>query len=108
MTDIPPFNPPPPPPFPPAGPPVWGGAPDAPQESPGRAFAITSLVLGCMSVLCFGPLTAIPAIVFGSISISQAKRAGQKPPGMAVAGIVLGIVFTAISALLIAINLARL
>lgn len=76
---------------------------DSTSSPPGQGFAVTSLVLGCCSIALFW-LWAIPpilAIVFGSIAIFKARGAGRKPSGMAVAGLVLGIVFTALFALVI-------
>jgi hypothetical protein len=44
-------------------------------------------------------IVPILAIVFGGISISKSKKLGVKPSGMAVAGLVLGIVELALIAL---------
>jgi hypothetical protein len=62
----------------------------APPQDPPKGFAITSLVLGILSLVAFyggivlGPL----AIIFGAISL--AKRRGGR--GMAIAGLVCGII----------------
>jgi competence protein ComGC len=55
-------------------------------------LAVTSLVLGILSLVCLGPLTGIPAIICGHIA---RKRSRQSPaeyggPGMATAGLALG------------------
>lgn len=70
---------------------------------PETAFAITSLVLGCVGVLMFWLYGIVPilAIVFGGISMSKSKKLGVKPSGMATAGLVLGIVELAVIALFV-------
>lgn len=57
-------------------------------------IAITSLVLGILAHVCFGPLTAIPAVICGHIALTRIKQSqgaitGQ---GLAIAGLVLGYV----------------
>ncbi len=61
------------------------------QTSPG---SIWSLVLGIISFTCFGPLTAIPAVICGHVALSRIKKsAGTRTgSGMAIAGLVLGYV----------------
>jgi competence protein ComGC len=59
---------------------------------PQKGLAVTSLVLGILSLVCLGPLTGIPAIICGHIA---RKRSRQSPaeyggPGMATAGLALG------------------
>ncbi|MBA7578872.1 hypothetical protein ES708_20738 [subsurface metagenome] len=78
-------------------------APKAPAAAPAPAkraaagektsgFAIAALVMGIVGVIFFGPL-AILAIIFGAIGISQiGKDPSLKGRGMAVAGLVLGII----------------
>jgi hypothetical protein len=80
----------------------------AQTSNPGQGMAITSLVLGCVSIVFFWlyAITPILAIVFGGVSINQSKRAGLKPNGMAVAGLVLGIVFLAIPVLIVLVTVA--
>jgi hypothetical protein len=62
------------------------------EKPPASAAAVLALVCGIL--LCLGPLTGIPAIIAGFI----ARRSAKKDPGnvggggMAVAGIILGIV----------------
>jgi hypothetical protein len=88
-------------------PPIESGAGPQPFYIPPtpvpQGFAITSLVLGCVGILTFWiyGIVSILAIVFGGISISQSRKAGRKPQGMAVAGLVLGIVELAILALIV-------
>ena len=61
-------------------------------------FAIASLVLGILGI-------SLLSIIFGFIALSQIKKRGQKGRGMAIAGIVLGFVWTAVIILLIVIGL---
>lgn len=80
----------------------------------GRGFAIASLVLGIASLFtccccCFCDLLIIPlicailAIVFAFVS--KAKSAEKKLAGMAIAGLILGIIGALICLLLIGISL---
>jgi len=65
-----------------------------------RATAVTPVVgtngLATASLACglvqfvFGPLTAIPAIVFGHVALHQIKRTGEQGAGLALAGLILG------------------
>lgn len=57
-------------------------------------FAIASLVLGILG-------GAILAIIFGFIALSQIKKSGAKGRGMAIAGVVLGFVWSALIVVLI-------
>jgi len=67
------------------------------QESCG--IAITSLVCGVLSIVCFGPIAAIPAIICGHIALTRIKRAQGTigGAGLAIAGFTLGYVGLAIS-----------
>jgi hypothetical protein len=72
---------------------------------PQRGLAVTSLVLGILSLVCLGPLTGIPAIICGHIA---RKRSRQSPaeyggPGMATAGLALGYASLALAVVVAAI-----
>jgi hypothetical protein len=59
---------------------------------PQKGLAVTSLVLGILSLVCLGPLTGIPAIICGHIArkrsrLSPAQYGGS---GLAIAGLALG------------------
>ncbi len=54
-----------------------------------NGMAIASLVCG-LAQFIFGPLTTIPAIVFGHMARSQIRRTGEQGAGLALAGLVLG------------------
>lgn len=64
--------------------PQWGGT---------NGLAIASLVTG---ILGFFFVTPVLAIVFGIIGLNQAKSRGQGGKGLAIAGIVLGVLWIAI------------
>lgn len=93
MSDAPPPPPPGGTPPPPVGGNPYGGVPPQhfqPQRTNG--LAITSLVTGIVGFICCGPL-AIVAIVTGFIGKNQIdKDPNQKGRGLAIAGIVIGIV----------------
>jgi hypothetical protein len=64
-------------------------AQNAPQASYGtNGYAIASLVL---SIVWIGGLGSLLAVIFGFMARGQISRTGQGGNGMAVAGIVLGI-----------------
>lgn len=79
------------------------GEPGVPEKKP-IGFAVTSMVLGIVSVvfsLCLpfvSIITAIVGLVLGSLSLK--RNLGGK--NMAIAGIVLSIVFLALSVIFIA------
>jgi type II secretory pathway pseudopilin PulG len=80
-------------------------------QTDGKATA--SLILGILSILCFGLLTGLPAIILGHISRGniEQSRGRLTGGGMALAGLILGyasIVFTILIIAAIAIpNLLR-
>ena len=78
-----------------------GGAQFTYQALP-QGYAIASLVLGITSLVttllcCGGFIFAIPAIVCGVIGIKQAKQGIAGGRGMAVAGLVIGVVVLALT-----------
>lgn len=68
---------------------------------PTEGKAVTALVLGIVSIFCFGPLTGIPAIILGALSQRDIKRSAGTlgGSGFAIGGIVTGALSTAISAI---------
>jgi hypothetical protein len=54
-----------------------------------NGLALASLACG-LTLFVFGPLTAIPAIVFGHVARHQIKRTGEQGAGLALAGLMLG------------------
>ena len=87
-----------------AGQPVWPYAPTSQVRPQPGGLAITSLVLGILSLILFGPLAGIPAIILGIIAL---KRIRQRPAevggnGLAIAGIATGGVGTLVMGLVLA------
>ena len=110
MTDQPPSYPPPPPP-PPGGygypPPQQPGGygyppqgPGYPQQSSGtNGMAIASLVCSLLGWLCvIGPILGL---VFGFIALNQIKQTGQGGRGMALAGIIIGVLVIVVGIILV-------
>ena len=64
------------------------GAPQGQQNG----LALGSLICGILSLICFGPLTAIPALVLGFMQLQKIKSdpAHYGGRGMAIAGMALG------------------
>jgi hypothetical protein len=89
----------PPPPYVPYSP-YPGHRPQLPNEGK----AVTSLVLGILSIFCFGALSGIPAIVLGAMSRRAISRSGHAlgGGGMATAGIITGGIGSALSMLSLA------
>ena len=52
-------------------------------------LAIASLACG-LAQFMFGPVAAVPAIVFGHVARHQIKRTGEQGAGLALAGLILG------------------
>jgi uncharacterized protein DUF4190 len=87
-----------PPAAPPAAPPVTATA--------GNSFAVAALVLGILAIVLswtvwLGVLLGILAIIFGVLGISRANNEGAPNKGMAVAGLVTGIIGLIFSILLV-------
>ncbi len=57
-----------------------------------QGMAITSLVLGILSMVCFGLFTGIPAIICGHVAHNRARKMPDRynGAGMAIAGFILG------------------
>jgi hypothetical protein len=70
----------------------------APQETNGQA--IGALVAGIVGVpLCFCGIPSIIAIVLGFLAMSETKRTGQDGHGMALAGVIIGVIGLALAVL---------
>jgi hypothetical protein len=91
---------------PPYGPGPYGQPGQGPYgwQQPRRtnSLAIAALCCGIAQVIA-GPLTGIPAIILGYVSVGQIRQTGEDGRGMAIAGIVLGIAGVLLTALLIII-----
>jgi Domain of unknown function (DUF4190) len=95
----------------PYGPPPYGpGAYGQPGQGPygwqqprrTNSLAIAALCCGIAQVIA-GPLTGIPAIILGYVSMGQIRQTGEDGRGMAITGIVLGIAGLLLTVLVIII-----
>jgi hypothetical protein len=64
-------------------------------------MAIVSLVLGILGLLLFFGIASIPAVITGHIARKQIKERGEDGDGMALAGLILGWIGTALVVLFI-------
>ena len=83
---------------------------DMNTEQRNSNLAVTSLVLGILSLICLGILTGIPAIITGHFAHNRARRmpAQYGGAGMAIAGFIMGylsILVTIVVAILLALAL---
>lgn len=77
----------------PAGPPPLPSTSAVASAGTGKnpGLALASLILGLASLVLFGPLTAIPAIICGHIALIRLKKERAKNGrGMAIAGLFIG------------------
>lgn len=95
--------PPPPPPNPWQAPPPAYGQPGVPVGSATNQKATWALILGILGPFCCGIFTAIPALILGIVARKEIDASGgsQTGRGMAIAGIILGIVGIVVSVLFI-------
>ena len=88
------------------GPPQFGQA--APYGRVGRgtnSLAIAALCCGIGQIIA-GPLAGIPAVILGFMSLGQISRSGEDGRGMAITGLVLGIVGLMLTVLVIILIVA--
>jgi hypothetical protein len=72
----------------------------APRQT--NALAIAALCCG-IGQLIAGPLTGIPALVLGAISLKQIRDTGEDGRGLAIAGLVLGAAGTVLFAVILVV-----
>jgi competence protein ComGC len=79
--------------------------PPPPANSPA---AVWSLILGILSLVCFGFLAGIPAVICGHLAQSRIRQSGGTlvGGGMAIAGLVTGYLGIALSVLVLPLLLA--
>jgi hypothetical protein len=66
-------------------------------------YATYALIAGCLSLLC-GIFASIPAIIFGHMGLKEIKKnPGLQGQGMALAGLILGYIFSALIVLYLGI-----
>ena len=93
-------------PPPPPGSGGYGQQPPPPPVPYGRrpgpttTLPLISLILGILSCICLGFIAGIAAIITGIIGRKRAIEAGGQGAGMALAGIILGIIGTVLSVIL--------
>ena len=68
--------------------------PAGPTKGPQKGLAITSFVLGLLSLTCFGLLAGIPAIICGHVARSRTRLVPRQygGAGFALAGLIMGYV----------------
>src|SRR3954452_18477994 len=96
MTTPPPYGPYPPHPGPYAGHYGYPGYPGYPPPRSTNSLAIVSLVCAFL----FAPL----GIVFGHMSLSQIKKTGEEGRGLAIAGLVIGYLISALTVLVVVLS----
>jgi hypothetical protein len=70
-----------------------------------NALAITSLCCAIGQII-LGPLAGIPAVITGAMSLGQIARSGEDGRGMAITGLVLGIIGLILTVLFIILFVA--
>ena len=72
--------------------PEWKPPPPPSYAQPSNGLALASMIVGIASLLCFGPLPAIVAIVLGLSALSQMKKNPDRAGGRSQAwgGIITG------------------
>ena len=70
-----------------------------------NGLAMASLACG-LAQFIFGPVTAIPAIVFGHVARHEIKRTGEQGAGLALAGLILGWATVILAIVLISLTIA--
>jgi Domain of unknown function (DUF4190) len=74
-------------------------------QQPDNGHGLWALILGILGLLFFGPLTGVPAIFLGVSGRRKAAAGTANNGGMALAGLILGIVATVLTFLALAILL---
>ncbi|WP_211116365.1 DUF4190 domain-containing protein [Glycomyces buryatensis] len=88
-----------PPQLPPAMPPAYGGYP---MSMPQNGLGTAGMVLGIIGIVLFwcgwiGIVLAILAVIFGGVGIARANKGEATNKGMAVSGVVLGVITLALT-----------
>jgi hypothetical protein len=90
-------------------PPSWPAPSYAPQAVPEQGtngLAVASLVLSICGLLFLWVIGPILAVIFGHVSLGQIKRNREGGRGMAIAGIVMGWIGTAVTILFVILIIA--
>jgi hypothetical protein len=100
--------------YPPPSHPYGAAPPGAPyqylQAPPTNGLAITSFVIGIVAiVLCWIPILdlilSVPALILGVLGMSKANQTGGSGKGLAISGLVLGAIASAMTVLVIILYL---
>ncbi|PZE20200.1 DUF4190 domain-containing protein [Paenibacillus xerothermodurans] len=80
------------------------------QPPPANSKSIAAMVLGILSIVIpyIGLIIGIVAIIFSAISLKEIKRTGEQGRGMAIAGLVCGIIGTLIYGIILLIVIIAL
>jgi hypothetical protein len=85
--------------------PAWTGGPGYPATRT-NGLAIAALVCGIAQFVGFWLLGTIPAIILGHMARKQIRQTGEQGAGMATAGLVLGYIGVALTALFVILIVA--
>lgn len=82
--------------------------PPSASAAPNQTMAIVSLVLGVLSIICCGFLAGVPAVIVGFMARSKANSnpAEFGGAGLALGGIITGIIGTILGIILLIVNIA--
>lgn len=83
-----------------------GGAAQTPMDGMAVAAGVIGIVSLAMSVLVFGAVGGIVAIVLGGIALSRVRKNGRRGKGWAITGLVTGILSIVVAVLLIFVGYA--
>jgi len=83
---------------------VAGTSPVVTPVAKTNGLAVASLACG-LAQFVFGPVTAIPAIVFGHLARHQIRRTGEQGAGLALAGLILGWAVVILAIVIIVVGL---
>jgi len=82
--------------------------PQSSAAAPNQTLAIVSLVLGVLSIICCGFLAGVPAVIVGFMARSKATSSPAEygGAGLALGGIITGIIGTILGIILLIVNIA--
>lgn len=79
---------------------------DGTEQAGDHPIAITSMILGVVSLTMLGPISGIPAVILGIIGLSKSPKKGLSIAGIVTGGISIIITFVAIALLFMLILMA--
>ena len=78
--------------------------PDQTSTGTGHTLAKTSMILGIMSITCFGIFAGIPAVILGIIGLVRVSKERTHGKGLAITGLITGALSIVFTLLIILIN----